>query len=107
MKKLFTALLIIIYLNVNAQYKKAPEGKTNYKKGFTYHNNRGEKCTLIAFINGRWKTKFQIYGVYAIGWTDDCWIDIATGKAFLNEQTHQIVYYDEVEIINKNNLKTQ
>lgn len=103
MKKLI--LLLIITASMQAQYKKAEYGKTNYKAGFVYYDSRGTKCTLIKWISlgidYRWKTKFEQFGVSSYGWTDDCWLDVATKKAFINEQTHKIVYYDEVNIIPK------
>jgi hypothetical protein len=105
MRCLFYSLLTILFMtNSQAQYKKAEHGKTNYKKGFSYYNTSGVKCTLIRWENVgmdgyRWKTKFEQFGVSAMGWTDDRWIDLYTGKAFLNERTNQITYYDEVDIV--------
>ena len=114
MKKLL--LLIILLLNVNIMssqenYKDndiikviidSQEYKTKYKPGFSYYDNRGCKCTLIKWVDVgmgfRWKTKFEWLGVTCYGWTDDCWIDVYTKKAFVNERTHQIVYYDSVTI---------
>jgi hypothetical protein len=92
--------------NTNAQYRKAEQGKTNYKAGFSYYDSRGTKCTLIKWESigmgfYRWKTRFEQFGISSMGWTDDCWIDLYTGKAFLNERTHQITYYDEVDITPK------
>jgi hypothetical protein len=75
--------------------------ETKYDAGFTYYDTRGCKCTLLEWTNGRWRTSFEWLGVTAEGWTDDCWIDLYTGKAFLNEQIHQIVYYNDVDIIPK------
>lgn len=110
MKKLILGLFMLSIITTQGQYKKAELGKTNYKKGFSYYDSRGVKCTLVKwekqgqfpFSEYRWKTRFEFMGVSTTGWTDDCWIDLYTGKAFLNEQTHEITYYDEVDIIPKN-----
>ena len=77
--------------------------KTKYEAGFTYYDTSGIKCTLIKWNGERWETLFEERGIGAMGFTDDCWIDLYTKKAFLNEQTHQITYYDKVDIIPKNN----
>lgn len=97
--------MLIITASMQAQYKPAKRGETNYKAGFVYHDSRGIKCTLIKWVNlgmdYRWKTKFEQHGVSAYGWSDDCWIDLYTGKAYLDEQTNQFVYYSEVNITPK------
>lgn len=86
--------------------------KSRYQKGFTFYDNRGIKVTLVEWVKlpsvfgdlYRWKAKFEGLGVVADGWTDDKWIDVYTKKAFLNEQTHQIVYYDSVDITPKKKI---
>ncbi len=108
MRCLFYSLLTILFMtNSYGQYKKAEKGKTNYKTGFSYYEpgRIDVKVTLIEFHKDRdgrpWKMKVECMGTIVYGWTDDSWIDLYTDKAFLNAQTHQIVYYDEVNIIPK------
>lgn len=112
MKKIILIISLLIYGSTTAQkYVKAEFRKTNYKPGFTYYDSRGIKCTLIKWekVGGmianerRWRAKFECMGETSYGWTDDCWIDLYTGKAFLNERNHQIIYYDEVNITLKTN----
>lgn len=86
---------------------------TKYKSGFTYYDDHGVKTTLIKWENvsqayyenrikvypalWRWSTKLEFAGVVIKGktWTDDCWIDVYTGKAYLDEKKHQVVYYNK------------
>lgn len=76
---------------------------TKYKAGFKYTTQRGEKMTLIEYIKDgqlfgvdlyRWRVKIEWLGVSVVAWTDDCWIDVATKKAYLNEKLHKIIYYE-------------
>lgn len=87
---------------------------SKYEPGFSYRDNRGAKITLLEWIKidhslmndkYRWRIKCELLGIETLAWTDDCWIDLYTGKAFLNEQTHQITYYDDVVIIPKKNFE--
>lgn len=73
---------------------------TNYSKGFEYLNNQGQKSTLLNYekvttMYGvdiyRWQIRIA-FGVSAIGWTDDCWIDVALGKAYLDANINKIIY---------------
>jgi hypothetical protein len=89
------------------------EHKSKYEKGFTYFDDRGTKITLLEWVNVfndstnpnsilyRWKVKCEAFGIISEAWTDDCWIDVYTKKAFLNKQTNKILYYDQVDIIPK------
>lgn len=75
---------------------------TVYKVGFSFTNQRGEHWKLLEWKkNGeimgvdayRWWCEVKWLGITTNMWTDDCWIDVATKKAYLNEQTHKIIYY--------------
>lgn len=89
-------------LKVSSDFK-----PTRYKSGFTYYDNKGVKNTLLKWVKVgtwfgvdtyRWRVKAEFLGVSALVWTDDCWIDVYTQKAYLNERTHKIVYYDSIEV---------
>jgi predicted small secreted protein len=76
---------------------------TAYKEGFTFYDDRGVKATLLKWTyNGkmfgvdtyRWRTNWEYAGVSSLGWTDDCWIDLYTGKAYYDKKNMKIVYYD-------------
>jgi hypothetical protein len=109
MKKLFSILLLACFSFCNAQYVKAKKGETNYKEGFSYYEpgRIDVKVTLLKWdkrgIDYSWRTKVEVLGTTTYGWTDDEWIDLYTDKSFLNAQTHEIIYYDEVDIITKKN----
>jgi len=110
MKKLMLVVLFGVSGACSAQYVKAKDGKTNYKAGFSYYEpGRIEvKVTLLKWekrgVEYQWRTKVECLGKTVLGgWTNDSWIDLYTDKAFLNAQTHQIVYYDEVDITLKIN----
>ena len=107
MKKLIiTSVLLAVFFICNAQTKNGSQTKANmdfkttkYKAGFSYYDNRGIKNTLLKWIKVdanlyRWSIKCEWMGVTELAWTDDCWIDVYTKKAYLNERTHKIVYYD-------------
>ena len=79
---------------------------TKYKPGFTYYNDCGNKITLIEYKkvatdfygidDYRWRALSEMVGTeikYLI-WTDDCWIDLYTDKAYYDRRNHKIVYYD-------------
>ncbi len=86
-------------LKVNDDFK-----QTAYSVGFTYYNEQGLKTTLIKWVKTgtwlgvdmyRWRIKIEFGSQNILAWTDDCWIDVATGKAYLNTQLHKIIYYDK------------
>lgn len=94
MKLLIIAALLLCSLGAFSQ-------TSRYKPGFRFYDN-DRKVTLLKFIDVgmghfRWKAQFELLGVKAIGFTDDCWIDLYTGKCFLDERRHKIVYYDSLE----------
>jgi hypothetical protein len=107
MKKVFILTLLSSLSFCNAQYVKAKQGETNYKEGFSYyeHGRIDVKITLLKWddrgMDYEWRTKVEVLGTTTYGWTDDEWIDLNTDKAFYNNQTHEIIYYDEVDIITK------
>lgn len=75
---------------------------TKYRPGFTYYDKCGVKHTLKQwlYVGGanRWKCESEFLGVKAETWTDDEWIDVYTGKAYLDQQKLKIVYYDTTTI---------
>jgi len=111
--KTLTAIWVFMSLSSSAQYVRAKDGETNYKKGFVYVDVHGTKTTLLAFkyrpgessrlpyAHKEWFARFEQMGVTAYGWTSDPWIDLYTDKAFYDARSHQIVYYDEVNITPK------
>src|SRR5688572_7324193 len=63
---------------------------TSYKAGFVYYDGQGIKTTLLKWVNTgkwlgvneyRWRTRLDVGGLSVLAWTDDCWIDVYTGKA--------------------------
>lgn len=94
----------LIFLLLAGFTTMAQTPKSRYEKGFSFYDYRGAKMTLVKWTNVgqgfgyRWTVKVEWLGVTADGWTDDQWIDLYTGKCFLNERTHQMVYYDSVII---------
>lgn len=93
---------LLILLLCFAGFTTMAQDKSRYEKGFSFYDNRGAKLTLVEWgmygFKYRWRCKIEWMGVTAEAYTDDCWIDVYTEKAFLNERTHQIVYYDSVII---------
>lgn len=86
-------------LKVGINYK-----PTKYKSGFEYTTNHQEKAILLKWVYShnemgikiyRWRVKIKKFGISAIVWTDDCWIDLSTNKAYLDKQKNEIIYYFE------------
>ena len=107
MKKLgFLLIAFLVTWGLKAQPAPQPgiNGKaTRYAPGFSYQTPRGEKATLLRWVNAgrgpyRWEVLLEMGGKTYKAWTDDQWIDVATGKAFLSEQTNQVMYYDSLLI---------
>lgn len=108
MKNILMLLFAILTATTTAQTpeKLGIDAKpTKYEPGFEYTTNHGEKATLIKWVyvgdsfNGveeyRWRVLVEKGGFAAVVWTDDCWIDVSIGKAYLDEKQHKIIYYEE------------
>lgn len=75
---------------------------TKYKPGFVYYDNNGFPTTLLSWVKAgslygvdtyRWRIKINLMGgVETLAYTDDCWIDVRTGKAYIDKD-YQIKYY--------------
>lgn len=101
MKHLLLLLLILCAISTSGQ------DTTKYKPGFTFYDDYGTKITLVKWEEiplmswrtiHRWRARFERGGYSALGWTDDCWIDLYTGKAYYDRRNHRIVYYDSLNI---------
>ena len=82
---------------------------TKYKEGFEYVNQQGNSCVLIKWADSgfgiyRWKIKLVVIGdFYTEAWTDDRWIDVCLGNAYLDTNTHQIIATNVVYNISTEN----
>lgn len=111
-KTMKTLAILFLFVCQFTHGQQLPQ-KSRYEKGFSYFDGRGTKVTLVEWVkvgsgimeHYRWKTRNEFAGITFDAWSDDCWIDLYTGKCFLNERTHQMVYYDSVDIIPKSKRK--
>lgn len=84
-------------LKVGIDYK-----PTKHKPGFGYWADGHKivleewKCVGEGFINPRlkeyrWRCREYYFGQVIHIWTDDCWIDLYTGKSYYDDQKQRII----------------
>ena len=105
MKYLFAFLLLIFCVSGVVVGQNIGDSTTSYKPGFKYWDYNSQvwvtllKWQKIPASHGfppiwRWRTRLVNKFGFTIKektWTDECWIDLNTGKAYYDEEHLRII----------------